>query len=102
MPSLNNPSSPSSPTHQVMKKRSSPSVLVSPPKKGHGVTVESVELSDITPSKAPVFTAGYFEKSPARAMFKAARKGKTNKLVSIVLDSEATSEKKEGFFKPPQ
>jgi hypothetical protein len=62
-----------------MKKRSSPSVLVSPPKKGLGVTVESVELSDITPSKALVFIVGYFEKSPARAMFKATRKGKKKK-----------------------
>jgi hypothetical protein len=75
--------------------------LVSPPKKGLSVSIESDEPPDTTPTTTHVFTSGYFEKTPARAIFKAARKGK-NKLVSVVLASELDSMNKGGFVKPPQ
>jgi hypothetical protein len=80
---------PSTPAHQVLRKRTSLSDLVSPSKKGPSVSIVSVEPPDITPltSNTHVFTTGYSEKSPTRAIFKAARKGK-NKLVPMVLDSE--------------
>jgi hypothetical protein len=74
--------------------------LVLPPKKGPGVTVEIVEPPNITLAKTLVFSPSPFEKSLARALFKASRKGK-NKMVSVVHEYEVTSEKKGGFVKPP-
>jgi hypothetical protein len=53
------------------------------------------------PSLYPVFTPGFYEKTPARAMFKAARKGK-NKLVSTIVAFDIETMKKGGFVKPPQ
>jgi hypothetical protein len=90
------------PIHQVLKKRTCLFDLVLPPKKGPGVSIVRVP-PDITPltSNILVFTPGYSKKSPTRAIFKAARKGK-NKLVPIVLDSEIVSVLKGGFAKHPQ
>jgi hypothetical protein len=47
-----------------------------------------------------VFKLGYFKKSPARAIFKAARKGK-NKIVSIVLAYKLDSASKGAFLSLP-
>ena len=63
--------------------------------------VKSVEPPNLTPSKTSVYKPNYSEKYPAKALFKATRKGK-NKLVSIVFDPEVTPKEKEGFVKPSQ
>jgi hypothetical protein len=75
--------------------------LASPPKKGPSVSIESDEPPDTTPTTTSVFILGYYEKTLAKAIFKAARKGK-NKLVSIVLASEFDYKNEGGFVKPPQ
>ena len=87
----------------VLKKRNCLSELASPPKKGLGVPMECVETPHTTPltSITLEFTPGSFEISPARAIFKATRKGK-NKLVQMVHDPENHSIVKGGFAKPPQ
>jgi hypothetical protein len=94
---------PTNPSHPVLKKRNCLTELVSPSKKGPGVYIVSVEPPNLTPLSfnTLVFTPGYSEISPARAIFKAARKGK-NKLVQVVNDPENISEVKGGFAKPPQ
>jgi hypothetical protein len=74
-PSLKNPSS-FYPSYHERKKRSSSYELVSPPKKGLGVSEESAEPPDLTPSNILVYSPGYSKKTLAKALFKAARKGK--------------------------
>jgi hypothetical protein len=69
----------SSTSLQGLRERSSPSVLVSPPKKGLTVSLVSLDPHEENLSLYPMFTPGFCKKTPARAMFKAARKGK-NKL----------------------
>jgi hypothetical protein len=101
-PSLKNPSS-FYPSYHERKKRSSSYELVSPPKKGLGVSEESAEPPDLTPSNILVYSPGYSKKTLAKALFKAARKGKkTNKLGFVVLEPKVTSKEKGGFVKPPQ
>jgi hypothetical protein len=85
----------------VSRKRSSINDLASPPQKVPGVSIESDEPPNTTPTTIPMFTPGYFKKSLARAIYKAARKGK-NKLVSVVIAFEFEFEMKGGFVKPPQ
>jgi hypothetical protein len=77
--------------------------LVSPPKKGPGVSIISLEPPDITPlsDNTPVFTPSYSEISPARTLFKATRKGK-NKLIQVGNEPKNLSVVKGGFTKPPQ
>jgi hypothetical protein len=89
------------PTLMEMKKRPNSSELAPPTKKGPGVSVEMAEPPDQTPNITPGFNPGVCEKTPARALFKAARKGK-NKMVSAVNETEDTSGRKGGFAKPPQ
>jgi hypothetical protein len=55
----------------------------------------------IHPKLIQEYKPGYFEKTPARAIFKAARKGK-NKIGYVELISGLDSERKGGLFKPPQ
>jgi hypothetical protein len=99
LPSNSSPSP--SRTPQVSRKRLSINDLASPPQKGPGVSIESDEPPNTAPTTTPMFTPSYFEKSPTRAIYKAARKGK-NKLVSIVIASKFEFEMKGGFVKPPQ
>jgi hypothetical protein len=75
---------------QVSRKRLNTIGLVSSPKKGPGVAKEVEDPPDTPPTSSPVFNPGYTEKASARAIFKAARKGK-NKMVSIVLASDMDS-----------
>jgi hypothetical protein len=75
--------------------------LDSPPKKGPGVAYESEDPPDTTPTTTPVINPSYSKKTSARAIYKAARKGKY-KLLSVGLASEMDSEIKGGFVKPPQ
>jgi hypothetical protein len=90
------------PCHPILKKRNSLTELVSPSKKGPSVSIVSVEPPDIThlSDNTPVFTPGYFEISPARTLFKAARKGK-NKLIQMGNEPKNLSVVKGGFTKPP-
>jgi hypothetical protein len=75
---------------QESRKRLNSSDLISPPKKGPGVKNE-IEVPPNTPlTSSLVFNLGYIEKAPARAFFKAARKGK-NKMVSDVLAYDLVS-----------
>ena len=62
---------------QVSRKRLNTIGLASASKKGHGATFE---IED-PPETLPVFNLGFTKKASARAIFKAARKGK-NKMVS--------------------
>jgi hypothetical protein len=75
--------------------------LAPPTKKGPGVSVEMAKPPYQTPNITHGFNPGFCEKTPARALFKAARKGK-NKMVSAVNEIEDTSGRKGGFAKPPQ
>jgi hypothetical protein len=75
--------------------------LLSPPKKGLGVEVENAEPPDIAPSNLLLFSSGTIETKLARALFKAARKGKS-KIGLAVHEPEVTSEEKGGYVKPPQ
>jgi hypothetical protein len=61
-----------------MRKRSSLSELVSPAKKGPAASPVSVDTPEENTSITPVFNSGFIGKAPARALFKAARKGKTS------------------------
>jgi hypothetical protein len=56
---------------------------------------------DSPPSTPRVFNLGSFEKAPARATFKAARKGK-KKMVSDISTFILDLTRKGGFEKPPQ
>jgi hypothetical protein len=85
----------------VSKKRLNTTGLVSSPKKGPGIAKEIEDPQDTPPTSSTVFNPGYTKKAPARAIFKAARKGK-NKMVSVVLASDMDSTSKGGFVKPPQ
>jgi hypothetical protein len=49
----------------------------------------------------PGFNHGIFEKTPTRALFKAARKGKS-KMVSAINETADSSGRNGGFAKPPQ
>jgi hypothetical protein len=74
--------------------------LLSPPKKGPGAVVENVEPPETAPSNLLLFSLGISETKPARALFKAARKGKS-KIGSVVHEPEVTSKEKRGYVKPP-
>jgi hypothetical protein len=86
---------------QLPRKRSNTSDLAPPLKKGPGAANEILVSPD--PSQTPIqeYKPGYFEKTPARAFFKAARKGK-NKIGYVKLISGLDSERKGGLLKPPQ
>jgi hypothetical protein len=77
-------SSHTNPNLQITRKRSNPSVLASPSKKGSGVPLTSIEPPILTQPLILVFTPGSSEKLHVRSMFKADREGK-NKLVSVVV-----------------
>jgi hypothetical protein len=64
------------PTLLEMKKRPKTYELALPTKKGPVVSVEMAKPLDQTPIITPGFNPGIFEKTPARALFKVARKGK--------------------------
>ena len=83
-----------------MNKRPNTSKVALPSKKGPGVSVELIEPLDLAHANTLVFNPGLYKKNPAKALFKAARKGK-NKLVSAVIENEATFGRNEGFAKPP-
>jgi hypothetical protein len=70
------------PTLNEMKKRPNTSELAPPSKKGPGVSVERAKPPNQTPNITPGFNPGIFEKTPAIALFKATRKGKS-KMVSL-------------------
>jgi hypothetical protein len=57
--------------------------LESNTKKGPGFVKEIEVPPDSPPSTPPVFNLGSFEKAPARAIFKAARKGKKKMVLDI-------------------
>jgi hypothetical protein len=84
-----------------MKKRPNTSEVAPPSKKGPRVSVELLEPLNIASANTLGFNLGLYEKNPTRVLFKVARKGK-NKLVSAVIETEATSGRKGGFAKPPQ
>jgi hypothetical protein len=94
-------SSSSQPKLLEMKKRLNTLEVAPPSKKGPGVLVELIEPPDIAPANTLVFNPGLYEKIPAKSLFKATRKGK-NKLISAVIETEATSRRNWGFAKPPQ
>jgi hypothetical protein len=86
---------------KLSRKCSTTSNLTPPHKKGPGAANE-IHVPP-NPSQTPIhgYDPGYFEKTPARAIFKAARKGK-NKIGSVEVISSLDSERKGGFVKPPQ
>jgi hypothetical protein len=100
-----NPSNKHIPTittpQQLSRKRLNPTEMASSQKKGPGADNEIHDPPDPSPSPIPEFNPGYFEKTLARDIFKAARKGK-NKFVSVELATELDSARKGGFVKPPQ
>jgi hypothetical protein len=75
--------------------------MASSQKKGPGADNKIHDPLDPSLSLIPEFNSGYSEKTPARAIFKVARKGK-NKSVSIELATELDSTRKGDFVKPPQ
>jgi hypothetical protein len=86
---------------QTKRKRPNLSEMVSPSKKGPVVPQVSDHISE---ENSPIITAynkGLFDKAPARASFKAARKGKA-KLVSAAAATVFETEIKGSFVKPPQ
>ena len=85
----------------MSRKRLNTIVLAFSLKKGSGAANEIQDPPDPSLSSIHVFNLGYSEKTPAKAIFKAARKGK-NKIVSVVLPFELDSASKGGFVKPPQ
>jgi hypothetical protein len=74
--------------------------MLSPPKKGPGAVAENAEPPDTAPSNLLLFSSGTMETKPARALFKAARKGKC-KIGSTVHEPKVTFEEKGGYVKPP-
>jgi hypothetical protein len=101
MPSSFSPDS-SIPTPPLMsRKRQNTTDLESNPKKGPGFAKELEDPPDSPPSSPTVFNIGSAGKAPARAIFKAARKGK-KKLVSEVVSYDLGTTCKGGFVKPPQ
>jgi hypothetical protein len=68
---------------------------------GPGFAKELEDPPDTPPSSSTVFNIGSTGKAPARAIFKAARKGK-KKLVSEVVTFDLGTTCKGGFVKPPQ
>jgi hypothetical protein len=75
-PTISNP-------QQLSRKRQNITALESNTKKGPGFVKEIEVPPDTPPSTPSVFNLGSFEKAPARAIFKAARKGK-KKMVSDI------------------
>jgi hypothetical protein len=67
--------------------------LLSPPKKGPRVVAENAEPPDTTPSNLLLFSLGTMETKLARALFKAARKGKS-KIGSAVHEPKVTYEER--------
>jgi hypothetical protein len=84
-----------------MKKRTCPSEMISPSKKGPGVLDESDEPPDLASINMPLFSLGLSKKISARALFKAARKGKS-KLGSPVIEPKVKTRENGSFVKPPQ
>jgi hypothetical protein len=74
--------------------------MVSPSKKGPAVPQVSHHISEENSTIIPTYNQGLFDKAPARASFKAARKGKA-KLVSAAAATVFETEIKGGFVKPP-
>jgi hypothetical protein len=70
-------------------------------KKAQVFLLRRAEPPDQTPNITPGFNLGIFEKTPARALFKAARKGKS-KMVSAANETADSSERKGGCAKPLQ
>ena len=84
----------------MSRKRQNTTALESSSKKGPGFVKEIEDPPDTPPSSSLVFNPGSTAKAPARAIFKAAGKGK-KKMGSVVLTSVQDSTSKWGFVKPP-
>jgi hypothetical protein len=85
---------------QLSRKRSNTIVLAFSQKKGPGAANEIQDPFDPSPSPIHEFNPSYFEKTPTRAIFKAARKGK-NKIVSVELVTELDSASKRALLSLP-
>jgi hypothetical protein len=100
-PTLSNNTSLISHHHNEKKKRPCPPDFLSPTRKSPGAVAESAKPPDITPPNLLTYSPGIMESKPARALFKAARKGKS-KIGSAATEPVVTSEEKGGCAKPPQ
>jgi hypothetical protein len=84
---LRTQNSPQSPSSQSNKKIPRISSLTTPSKKGPSLNTDIILSPAQTSDPSLSFAPGSSEKTPARAIFKVARKGK-NKLVSAVVVAE--------------
>jgi hypothetical protein len=100
-PPLSNPTTSISPYCNENKKRPCPTDFLSPTRKSPGAVADIAEPPNSAPSNFLTYSPGSMELKPARALFKAARKGKS-KIGPAVNEPIVATKKKGGCAKPPQ